>query len=273
MYSFESVLPVNVSRSVVERFFVGQGQLAEGVVLKDKPLPSIMQSLIIDFGGTPQKAVLPDGTSFNCEGDLIMGQFTKRYTSTISGQLNAIGIQLSPTGLYRLFRLPMTNFANSIRYLKDYAYWHPAMRIDLEKAGIIEERIRIMENYLAQHLLNERSASLEAIEEAAKIIRETHGSKTLNEIGKTIGMSERTLQRYFSFYVGVSPKAFMRIARFNTVTKMIEENEEINWQEILLATGYFDAAHFTHDFKSITGKTPSEYYKGKSHYEKFFYGN
>ena len=273
MLSFETVMPANVPAFVVERFFIANGNVPEGVVLQDKPLPSIMQSIIIDFGGTPQKAILPNGVSFNCEGDLIMGQFTKRFSSTISGRVDSIGIQFSPTGLYRLFRKPMNGFANTICYLKEFAGWHSSMRNELERAGSPEERMAILEKYLMQNLFLEKSGSLETVEQAARLMRDSNAALSLTQLCKETGMSERSMQRYFMNYIGVSPKSFMRIARFNAVTKLIEQDKPVSWQDILAETGYFDPAHFTHDFKSITGKTPSEYYKGKTFYEKFFYGN
>ncbi|ULQ55489.1 helix-turn-helix domain-containing protein [Flavihumibacter rivuli] len=272
MHSFEAVLPRKIPTTVLERFFIAKGNLPPGMVLEDKPMPSIMQSLIIDFGGTPQTAILPNGKLFNCEGDLIMGQFSKRYSSTISGTINAIGIQMAPTGIYRLFRQPMTQFANSISYLKDYAVWHASLRRDLEKVDTNEDRISILEHYLQENLWMEATDSLTAIEEAARLIRNEHATITLPRICKSIGMSDRSLQRYFTAYIGVNPKAFMRIARINAVTKLIEQDKPMSWQDILNETGYFDPAHFTKDFKSITGKTPSDYYKGKTDYEKFFYG-
>lgn len=272
MFSFESFLPVDLPVSIVERFFVARGSLPEGVVLEDKTLPSIMQSVIIDFGGSPQQAVLPNGKQFLCAGDLIMGQFTRRYSSELSGNLYSIGIQMSPTGLYRLFRKPMTGFSNSICYLSDHATWHSALRGDLEHAITLEQRLSVLERYMKENLLMECSGSLQAVEQAARLMRDEHVSSSPGDIARMVGMSERNLQRYFLFYIGVTPKSFMRIARFNSVTRLIEQQETFKWQDILLATGYYDAAHFSREFKSITGRTPSDYYRGKAEYERFFYG-
>jgi transcriptional regulator GlxA family with amidase domain len=118
----------------------------------------------------------------------------------------------------------------------------------------------------------EYSGTLESVEQAARLMRDEHLSLSPGDIARMVGMSERNMQRYFLFYIGVSPKSFMRIARFNTVTKLLEQQNSVKWQDILMVSGYYDSAHFSREFKSITGRTPSEYYRSKAEYERFFYG-
>lgn len=272
MLSLETVLPKHIPLSIVERFFVTTGNIPREQPLKNSILPSIMQSVIIDFGSDIQYAHFPDGQTMECQGDQIMGQFTQRISNSLQGKLDYIGIQFSPTGLYRLLQTPMDAFSNRIRFLKDHIDWHPALRTDLEGIPGITERIAILEHHLSKHLLQDVSDLLQSIGQAAELIRASHGSMPLAETGRKAGLSVRTLQRYFPEFVGVSPKAFARIARFNAVTKLIEQEKPIHWQDIWAETGYFDAAHFVNDFKAITGITPSSYYKGKTYYERFFYG-
>lgn len=272
MLSLETVLPERIPVSVVERFFVTRGYIPPDQPLKNSILPSIMQSLIINFGSDPQYAYFPNGEILVCQGDQIMGQFTARIEDSLQGKLEYIGIQFSPTGLYRLLQVPMDQFSNRIRALKDHIDWHDALRNDLESAEETSDHIAVLEKHVGEHLLVEESELLKAIEQAADLIRQSNGSMPLAETCRKVGLSVRTLQRYFPEFVGVSPKAFARIARFNAVTRLIEQEKPLNWQEIWAETGYFDAAHFVNDFKAITGMTPSSYYKGKTYYERFFYG-
>ena len=64
MLSFDAAVPALLPSSIVERFFIARGELPKGVILEDKTIPSIMQSVIIDFGGTTQTAKLPNGNLF-----------------------------------------------------------------------------------------------------------------------------------------------------------------------------------------------------------------
>jgi AraC-like DNA-binding protein len=64
--------------------------------------------------------------------------------------------------------------------------------------------------------------------------------------------------------VGVSPKQYLKIMRFQKAISAIENNVSIQWSQIALESGYFDQAHFIHDFKHFSGFTPNEYIKRKS---------
>jgi AraC-like DNA-binding protein len=255
---------------VIERFFFTSGTVPEGQTWEHVALPSIMQSFILSF--TPSHTeVMTDRSPAPVSGDLIIGQHTKRFKSLMRGQFQFLGVHFTPVGLYRLVQKPMTAFADCILPLADHLTWYEELREQLHSALSAEERIRILETLIAKNLLPE-TLPLRSVAAAAALICNSNGSAALPKVAREVGMSERTMQRYFSEYVGVSPKTFARIARFNGVTRLMETEPSLNWQKILLEAGYFDAAHFAHDFKGITGKTPSEYYAGKTEYEAFFYG-
>jgi AraC-like DNA-binding protein len=76
---------------------------------------------------------------------------------------------------------------------------------------------------------------------------------------KELGMSTRRLSDVFRSEVGLSPKAFCRIRRFAAVLKRIEGAADVDWTEVALACGYFDQAHFNHDFRAFSGMNPSAY--------------
>jgi AraC-like DNA-binding protein len=59
--------------------------------------------------------------------------------------------------------------------------------------------------------------------------------------------------------VGLSPKLFCRVQRFQQVLKIVRREREVDWAEIALGCGYFDQAHFIHDFHAFSGINPSKY--------------
>ncbi len=255
---------------VIERFFYTTGTVPEGQTWEHVALPSIMQSFILSFTSTRPK-IITGQSSMDISGDLIIGQHTKRFRSVMTGQLQFLGVHFTPVGLYRLMQKPMTAFADSIHRMADHLPWYAELQEQLQTTSAVTDRIAVLEGLIKKNLLPETS-HLRSISAAAALICNSNGGKALAQVAREVGMSERTMQRYFSGYVGVSPKTFARIARFNGVTKLMETEPSLNWQNILLEAGFFDAAHFAHDFKGIAGQTPSEYYKGKTEYEAFFYG-
>lgn len=275
MLSLLPVAPKKLSAEIVERFFITKGNLPPDFVWEHTALPSIMQSVIINAADEGEHTVVRTAIhdqNVVLTNDLILGQFTKRFSTSLEGSVHFIGIHFTPTGLYRLLQKPAQLFADTILQLQDHIQGHSQMRERFDGAATQDEQLEILEDFIVMQMKPNDAPNLQQVAHAAERIRASNGTEPLPEVGRHSGLSERTMQRYFLEYIGVSPKAFARIARFNAVTKMMEENSTNDLQVILSEAGYFDAAHFTHDFKAITGQTPSAYYKGKSGYEKFFYG-
>ena len=68
-------------------------------------------------------------------------------------------------------------------------------------------------------------------------------------------MSTRHLERRFLDRVGLTPKLFSRMRRFQSVFAAIEDGDA-NWAAAASACGYYDQAHLIRDFREFTGKTP-----------------
>lgn len=57
----------------------------------------------------------------------------------------------------------------------------------------------------------------------------------------------------------MSPSAFRRIRRFAAVLQRLERAAAVDWSDLALSCGYFDQAHFNHDFRAFSGVNPSAY--------------
>jgi transcriptional regulator GlxA family with amidase domain len=73
------------------------------------------------------------------------------------------------------------------------------------------------------------------------------------------GVSQRRLVELFWNEVGLSPKRYCRVRRFNDVLRRIEPVTDVDWTDVAHLCGYFDQAHFNHDFRAFAGLNPSEY--------------
>ncbi len=83
-------------------------------------------------------------------------------------------------------------------------------------------------------------------------------------------MNERQLERKFQALVGVSPKFLCRILRLQKVFKTVELNPAVNWSFIASECGYYDQAHFIHDFKDFSGQNPSAYFSEDREMSEYF---
>ncbi|MEP6611711.1 MAG: helix-turn-helix transcriptional regulator, partial [Mucilaginibacter sp.] len=86
---------------------------------------------------------------------------------------------------------------------------------------------------------------------------------TIKNIAHKVGYSSKHLINIFSNHVGVNPKAFLRIIRFQKAVQEIETNGNINWIQLAHDCGYYDQAHLIVNFKEFSGFTPLEYVQAK----------
>ena len=86
----------------------------------------------------------------------------------------------------------------------------------------------------------------------------------LARMNQGIGYSQKHFISMFKRQVGVAPKAYLRIMRFQKAISEIEERKEVNWAIISQDCGFYDQAHFINDFKFFSGFTPEEYIRRKN---------
>ena len=97
------------------------------------------------------------------------------------------------------------------------------------------------------------------IRAAAKLLYHTKGQFRVAELADRCHVSARQLERQFDKATGVSPKTLARSIRFESIRKRLMFEPNINLTDLAYEFGYADQAHFIHDFKAFTNKTPSEF--------------
>ena len=81
----------------------------------------------------------------------------------------------------------------------------------------------------------------------------------MGDLAARAGVGARSLQRLFTRHAGVSPTWVLRRYRLLEAAEAVRDGEEVVWSDVAAALGYADQAHFTHDFRTVTGMTPGEF--------------
>ncbi len=90
--------------------------------------------------------------------------------------------------------------------------------------------------------------------------------QSLKSIAEKVGYSQKHLIDIFKRHVGVAPKDFLKVIRFQKTITEIEARHQINWSAIALDCGFYDQSHFNADFKIFSGYTPRQYLSQKGEY-------
>lgn len=81
-------------------------------------------------------------------------------------------------------------------------------------------------------------------------------SASVSAVAVDLGVSERHLRRIFHETVGVSPKAFAKLARFHRALRAVGDGRHVSWAGVAADAGYYDQAHLIAEFRAIAGATP-----------------
>jgi len=84
-----------------------------------------------------------------------------------------------------------------------------------------------------------------------------------------IGYSQKHFTEMFRKQVGVTPKSYLKIMRFQKAVRTIDAATEIDWGTIAVECGFYDQAHFINDFKHFSGFTPEQYSKIHTNYRNY----
>lgn len=99
----------------------------------------------------------------------------------------------------------------------------------------------------------------EKIAEAVSIIEENRGEIKISEIAAAVGLSVRQLERRFRRNAGLSPKQYARARRIRATAINMLETAEMNWANRAAEMGFTDQAHLTHEFSTLTGRSPNSF--------------
>lgn len=121
-----------------------------------------------------------------------------------------------------------------------------------------EEKFRHAEQYFLQVYLHKLSVN-PFVQFSVNMIVNNPTAISLHKLYEKVGFSQKHCIKIFREHVGITPKSFLRIIRFQKVVKEIECGGNIDWTTIAYECGYYDQSHFIHDFKEFSGFTPEVY--------------
>jgi AraC-like DNA-binding protein len=166
-------------------------------------------------------------------------------------------LKFQPWTLRKLFEIKISDYTNKVLLLETEK--NPILSA-IKKLAIqpilFDEKVQAIENLLLKTLNLKKEASNG--ERAIQLILRENGAINLQDLYNKTGISERSLERYFKEYIGLSPKFYCRIIRFSYIFSLVNQGT-INWSDVSFHAGFYDQSHFIKNFKEFTGEEPSRY--------------
>ena len=182
----------------------------------------------------------------------------------VDSREHVMGVHFKPGGAFRFLGVPAGELADTHVDLE--GLWGRStqdLREQLCAAANPAMRFRVLERRLVARLEN-TSEEHRAVRAALDIFGRDAGEARTRDIAAHLGLSQRHFIKVFSNQVGITPKQFGRVQRFQRALDLTRSSSTPDWADIVVACGYFDQSHLIHDFRTFSGLTPTELHRQRS---------
>jgi AraC-like DNA-binding protein len=192
----------------------------------------------------------------------VVGVTSGKFRVQLENDGRIFGICFKPGAFYPLVNTPMAAYTDRTFLVNDvFGEAGAALRDSILATGEDRERVRIAEAFLREHLPQPDEHD-RLIRTAVDLIIDDGDIAKVDDLVERTGVTKRTLQRLFSQYVGVSPKAVIQRYRLNDAADHLLTHPTTEVTRVAVEYGYFDQSHFIRDFKEVVGETPRRFAKG-----------
>jgi AraC-like DNA-binding protein len=215
---------------------------------------------------TPRERVLPDGSlqiviglgdEPGLKGGVLVG--ARSEAQEIGASFRAlVGVHFKPGGAAPFFAVPVSELEGTAAPLDEvWKKTAPELRDRLAEAPDVPSRFAVLESFLVAR----GTGRLAQHPATAFALRELEGAEapSISRIVERTGFSQRHFIEVFRRDVGLAPKVYARIVRFQRALAMIRDGAPLELAQVALVCGYSDQSHFANEFKAISGLTPTQY--------------
>ncbi|NLM68273.1 MAG: AraC family transcriptional regulator [Enterococcus sp.] len=257
----ESIKPTGILSKYINNYFIVETYNSEDYLPNERVYPCGYATLVFHYG-SPSIFQKKDSSKYIEPNLVICGQQTNYYDLSLSGKTGMILIVFRPHGVKSFFNFPITELLNENLSLQDLAN-NEANELEdkLFNSPNNKQRIIHLENFLIKRLIH--NSEFERVEHALKIIENSKGQIKAQDIAHEVCLGIKQFERTFSNCVGINPKKFASIVRFQNVIQMRRMHNNSSMFQLAFDNGYYDQSHFIHDFKGLTGLTPKAFFNAR----------
>jgi AraC-like DNA-binding protein len=202
----------------------------------------------------------PEGQSpHRMPPSLVVGARSTFEIVDTSDMADLIGIVFQPGGFAPFASDAVDLFSNRSTSLEEiWGLSARTLRDRLRKVSTPIGKFQLLEQFLLQSFAGRLSCN-PLVDFALNRFQRSPGVATVHEVARSIGWSERRFSQVFREQVGFSPKAWMRIQRFQRAVQQLHAGVDVPWAEMALDCGYYDQSHFANEFRAFSGIDATTY--------------
>jgi len=196
-------------------------------------------------------------------GAVVSGPYSSFFVIDPLQHASIIGVHFRPGGALPFLGVPASELANTHVDLADL--WGPL-------AGQLRERLRatrpaqrfsVLEAALVSRLHHPPERH-DAVSVALNTFEQTGAQVRVRDVARRVGLSQRRFIQVFAAEVGLTPKLYYRIRRFQQAQRLVRKAPAPDWATVAAECGYFDQSHLIRDFCAFSGLSPVAYLSQRS---------
>ena len=211
----------------------------------ERNFPDGCAGLVMNIGNT----CLTDNGSVSMEfgKTYVVGAMTSFKDSFIDSNTHLLGVCFKPA--------TFTNFYN---YAAQNELTDNTLEFEKLNSFNIDKILTKPTNYLNQYFSDRVKTKENQLQSILSDIHSSNGKLNISELSSRNHITVRQLERKFKSQIGISPKEYSNIIRFQNALKIIKNSSENrSLLDIAFECGYYDHSHLTNEIKRNTGLSPS----------------
>lgn len=252
------IKPAVEVRSFVKEYLIFHAVFDRNEIIPAKSYPVIPEEgirFIIKgnlFSETPELGISQKQPQIT-----LFGLPTHRQNFFISHEYLMFHVRFQPGGLFKLLRIPMTELLHR-NIVAELIFGQEIKLIHEQLANALQyDDMPLILNTYFKKKINKLRHNEQPIDKIGENILENPTGFNLENTSRQACLSHRQFEKRFVRQIGVTPKFFSRICRFNQAYELKENKPNLDWLSIAVQTGYSDYQHLVKDFKQFAGTSPN----------------
>lgn len=190
---------------------------------------------------------------------VLVGQQTQSFIRSTPAKIVNFQIVFQSSGVYQLLGIPAYELSGL--HVDAAALFGPEIASLLQQfqdAKTHTEILTLADVFVMRRMQRARK-NQSPFDALTRSVKDGQFSK-LNDLVAQSSLSSKQFNRKFIERVGLNPKLYMRIARFNKAFNIRNRFPKTDWLTLALACDYYDYQHLAKDYREFTGVNPNQFH-------------
>ena len=223
----------------------------------ERVVPTGHSFLLFELDGFERHTYDPETLQPNANFQKAWVSGVHRNYLSISAHENSemLAVQFKAFGAYPFLQIPMERIADRVVPGDEFTDKELlALREELFATDSSDDKFAVSDAWL-QTNFDERLVPPRSIIDVVQLLQSEPAAK-LNEVIDSFDGTQKHLISQFKKYIGITPKQYQRVLRFNDVFVQMQGDQFLSWSDIAYQCGYSDQSHFIREFKNFSGFIP-----------------